>query len=215
MQRTYLLERLFSTRCVVILILLLKYVIDPVISYGIETLPSPPTQVSVSENTVLTRRELLQNSMRVASYMRSLGINQSDHVGIVARNTTHITSVAYGCFFNGIPFHSANINYEEEVIAKLFALSKPRLIFCDGDEYAKIRAATCGLDTTIVTMRHHPGESVTIDEILATPVDESFQPLRLEGGNNHTLAILCSSGTTGTPKAVTIPNNHSLLEFVS
>lgn len=153
--------------------------------------------------------------MRVASYMRSLGIRQSDIVGIVARNTTHISAVAYGCFFNGIPFHALNINYEEEVIEKLFALSKPRLVFCDGDEYEKINAATTDLDITIVTMRNHPGESVTIDEVLATPVEEGFEPYPLEEGINHTLAILCSSGTTGTPKAVTISNNRSLLEYVS
>lgn len=86
------------------------------------------SQVSVSENTVLTRGELLQNSMRVACYMRSLHIHQSDIVGIVARNTTHLSAVAYGCFLNGIPFHALHINYGEEV-RKLFALSNPRLIF--------------------------------------------------------------------------------------
>lgn len=153
--------------------------------------------------------------MRVASYMRSLGIKQSDHVGIIARNTTNIFAVAYGCFFNGIPFHSANINYEQEVIQKLFALSKPRLIFCDGDEYAIVKAATSDLNATIVTMRNHPGDSITIDKILAIPEEEDFKPYILEEGNNHTLAILCSSGTTGIPKAVTIPNSRSLLEFVS
>lgn len=146
--------------------------------------------------------------MRVACYMRSLDIHQSDIVGIVARNTTHLSAVAYGCFFNGIPFHALHINYEEEVIRKLFALSNPRLIFCDGDEYEKIKGATSDLNTTIVTMRNHPGETVTIDEVLETPVDRRFEPYPLESGNKHTLAIICTSGTTGTPKALTISNHR-------
>lgn len=156
---------------------------------------------------------MLQNSMRVASYMRSLGINQSENVGIMARNTTHIAAVAYGCLFNGIPFHAVNINSEEEVIRKLYALSKPRLIFCDGDEYAKIKAATSDLNTTIVTMRNHPGEAISISEILATPVEEGFKPHPFEEGSKHTLAILSSSGTTGTPKLIPIPNIRGIFDI--
>lgn len=153
--------------------------------------------------------------MRVASYMRALDIHQSDNVGIVERNTTHLSDVAYGCFFNGIPFHAVNIHYEEDVIRKYIGLSKRRLIFCDGDEYEKIRAAPLELDTTIVTMRKHPAESITIDEILVTPIEERFEPFPLVEGNKHTLAILCSSGTTGTPKAITISKHRGALGSAS
>ncbi|KAH8413758.1 hypothetical protein KR222_007589, partial [Zaprionus bogoriensis] len=170
-------------------------------------------QVSVSENTVLTRGQLLQNSMRVASYMRSLGIDQLDIVGIAARNTTHISAVAYACLFNGTPFHAININYEEEVVTKLFETTKPRLIFCDGDEYEKVKAATAKLDARIITMRNHATGSISIDEVLATPAEVDFEPRPLQQGSNHTLAILCSSGTTGTPKAVTITHNLRLLDL--
>jgi len=49
-------------------------------------------------------------------------------------------------------------------------------------------------------MRNHPSDSIRIDEILATPIEENFRPALLEQGNDQTLAILCSSGTTGIPK---------------
>ncbi|XP_070075630.1 luciferin 4-monooxygenase-like [Drosophila takahashii] len=149
--------------------------------------------------------------MRVASYMRSLGLRQSDVVGIMARNTTHIFSVAYACFFNGIAFHGINIMYDRKTIANLYNITKPRLIFCDGDDFEKIREATVNLDVKIVTMRRHPIGSIRIDDVLATPIEDNFQPARLEHGNDQNLVIICSSGTTGTPKALTISNSTKII----
>ncbi|KAH8406551.1 hypothetical protein KR215_007095, partial [Drosophila sulfurigaster] len=175
--------------------------------------PKLIAQISDTENTTLTRGELLLNSMRVASFMRKMGMVQTDIVGIIARNTTHMFAVAYGCFFNGIAFHSLNISYEESTIGKLFDITKPRLIFCDGDDYQKVKAATAHQNVMIVTMRNHHKDSISIDEVLATTVEDDFKPARLEQGINQTLAILCSSGTTGTPKAVTINNSHKIFNY--
>ncbi|KAH8418051.1 hypothetical protein KR222_010982, partial [Zaprionus bogoriensis] len=174
--------------------------------------PNLIAQISATENTVLTREQLFENSKRVASYMRSLELLQSDVVGIIARNTTHITAVAYACFFNGIAYHALNVNFEQANIEKLFATTKPKIIFCDGDEYEKVRSATEKLDVRIVTMRKHPAAgSTSIEEVLATPSEKDFRPARLEQGNNQTLVIMCSSGTTGTPKAVTVTNSRKIL----
>lgn len=85
------------------------------------------------------------------------------------------------------------------------------MIFCDGDEYEKIKSATKDLQVTIVTMRNHPKGSVRIQDVLTTPVMQNFQPLRLKDGIDHTLAILSSSGTSGFPKAVTISNSHKII----
>ncbi|KAH8358881.1 hypothetical protein KR093_003006, partial [Drosophila rubida] len=172
-------------------------------------------QISDTENTTLTREELLLNSMKIASFMRKMGMVQSDIVGIIARNTTHIFAVAYACFFNGIAFHSLNIAYEESTIGKLFDITKPRIIFCDGEEYEKVKAATASQNVMIVTMRNHHKDSISIDEVLTTAVVDNFKPARLEQGINQTLAILCSSGTTGTPKAVTISNSQKTFNFSS
>jgi len=123
---------------------------------------------------------------------------------------------AYARWVNAIitltnPYNSLNISYEQSTIEKLFKITKPRLIFCDGDEFEKVRAATAQLNVKIITMRNHPLDSIRIDEILATPIEENFRPARLEQGNDQTLAILCSSGTTGIPKAVTITNSRQIL----
>ncbi|KAH8250228.1 hypothetical protein KR026_008559, partial [Drosophila bipectinata] len=176
--------------------------------------PKQIAQISATENTILTRQELLQNSMHVASFMRSEGLLQTDVVGLIARNTTHLPAVAYACFFNGIAFHSLNITYDRNTIEKLFNITRPKLIFCDGDEFEKVREATSQLDVKIITMRNHPLESISIDVVLDTPIEDNFQPAELEQGNDQTLAILCSSGTTGIPKAVTISNSRQILAAI-
>ncbi|KAH8369096.1 hypothetical protein KR009_000831, partial [Drosophila setifemur] len=185
--------------------------IGQIIFHEMRRHPQLIAQISPTEKTVLTRGELLTNSMRVATFIRSQGLLQSDVVGIIARNTTHISAVAYACFFNGIAFHSLNTSYNGSTIEKLFKITHPRLIFCDGDEYEKVRSATSNLGVKIITMRKHPSGSITIDKVLTTPIEENFQPAKLEQGNDQTLAILCSSGTTGTPKAVTISNSRQIL----
>ncbi|KAH8330568.1 hypothetical protein KR067_005171, partial [Drosophila pandora] len=179
--------------------------------------PQLIAQISATENTVLTYEELLKNSIRVASYLRSLGLGQSDVVGIVARNTTHISAVAYACFFNGTAYHALSLTNDQSTVGKLFSVTKPSVIFCDGDEFEKIQAATSNLNVKIITMRKHHPDSIPIEEVLKTPVEDNFLPVCLEQGNDQTLAIVCSSGTTGTPKPVTVSNrrqmssiNHSL-----
>ncbi|XP_033167244.1 luciferin 4-monooxygenase-like [Drosophila mauritiana] len=185
--------------------------IGEIIFHEMRRHPQLTAQISATEGTVLTRGELLANAMRVASYMRSEGLLQSDIVGIIGRNTTHMLAVAYACFFNGIAFHSLNITYDRDTIEKIYKVTKPSIIFCDGDEFEKVRSATAQLDVKLVTMRNHPVDSIKIDEVVATPIEENFQPAKLERGNDQTLAILCSSGTTGTPKAVTITNSRHIL----
>ncbi|XP_002137773.2 luciferin 4-monooxygenase-like [Drosophila pseudoobscura] len=187
--------------------------IGEIIFRELERHPKLIAQISATERTVMTREEVRFNAMRVATYMRGLGLKQCDIVGLIARNTTHLVAVAYACFFNGMPFHSLNISYEQDTIEKLLSITRPRLIFCDGDEYERVLAATehIKLDTTIITMRNHPSGSLRIQDILTTPIEDNFRPARLEQGPDQTLAILCSSGTTGVPKAVTATNSHNCI----
>ncbi|XP_016981391.1 4-coumarate--CoA ligase 1 [Drosophila rhopaloa] len=185
--------------------------IGEIIFRQMERHPKLIAQISVTEETVLTWEELHMNAKRVAIYMRKLGLEQGDFVGIIGRLTTHLTAVAYACFFNGTPYHALHTEYDESTIERLFGISRPRLIFCDGDDFEKVQAATEDLQIQIITMRNHPEGSLRIQDILRIPVGQNFQPVRLKDGTDQTLAILSSSGTSGNPKAVTISNSQQII----
>ncbi|XP_017000253.2 luciferin 4-monooxygenase-like [Drosophila takahashii] len=173
--------------------------------------PKSIAQISDSEKTILLREDLLNNSIRIATFMRNLELTQKDIVGLISRNTTHTSAVAYACFFNGIAMHSLNCTYLPEIIEKLYHNTKPRIIFCDGDEFEKVRSATAKLDVLIVTMRNHPAGALSIQDVLRTPAEEGFKPTPLKQGSTQALAILSTSGTTGTPKAVIVSNCRTIL----
>uniref|UniRef100_A0A6P4EZV2 Luciferin 4-monooxygenase-like n=1 Tax=Drosophila rhopaloa TaxID=1041015 RepID=A0A6P4EZV2_DRORH len=173
--------------------------------------PKGIAQISDSEKTILLREDLLRNSIRIATYMRNLDLSQFDIVGIIANNSTHIAAVAYACFFNGIALHSLNSNYIPEIIEKLFLITKPRLIFCDGEAYPKVRAATAKLNVEIVTMCNISEDVISIQEVLQTPVENGFKPTPLKLGTDHQLAILSTSGSTGNQKAVVVTNSRAIL----
>ncbi|XP_017070641.1 uncharacterized protein LOC108107590 isoform X2 [Drosophila eugracilis] len=185
--------------------------IGEIIFRQMELHPNLTAQISVTEGTVLTWEELHMNAMRIASYMREFGLEQGDFVGIVGRLTTHLTALAYACFFNGTPYHALHTTYEKSCIERLFGITTPRLIFCDGDDYEKVKEASKNLQVRIVTMRNHPKGSLTIHDILNTSVVQNFKPVRLKDGTDQILAVLSSSGTSGLSKAVTTSNSHQII----
>ncbi|XP_020811090.1 luciferin 4-monooxygenase-like [Drosophila serrata] len=173
--------------------------------------PKDIAQILEPEGRILLRQDLLENTMRIATFMRNLELTQSHFVGIVAGNSMHISAVAYACLFNGIAINAINPAYIGDIIKNLYQITQPRLIFCDGDVYEKVKASTAKLNVQLVSMRNHPEGVMTIEEVLQTKVQEEFKPTSLKLDNIPIMAILSTSGTTGTPRAVAITNNRKVL----
>ncbi|KAM8705400.1 hypothetical protein ACLKA7_009805 [Drosophila subpalustris] len=171
-------------------------------------------QISHGERMRLTRSQVLQNAVKVSIYLRQQGFNEESHiVGILATNTTHLAALAYGCMFNGTPFHAINPNVEEQIICNLFGITKPRIICCDVQDYDKMSNIARTLGSKILTINGSiTGVTSILDILRTTKLEENYKPESFEKGRDRKLAILCSSGTTGTPKAVTISNSRKILE---
>ncbi|XP_030374465.1 probable 4-coumarate--CoA ligase 2 [Scaptodrosophila lebanonensis] len=169
-------------------------------------------QISHTEKTRLSRTQMLHDAAKVCSYLRLQGLNASSIVGLIGRNTTHLAAVAYGCMFNGTPFHAVNPNTEAHTIQSLYSITKPRIICCDGQDYVRLKDIAVALKAQIVTLSGHIAGVTSVEQLLQTPLSENFEPTRLERGSESIMAILCSSGTTGTPKAVTLSNSRLIFE---
>ncbi|XP_017113523.1 luciferin 4-monooxygenase [Drosophila elegans] len=173
-------------------------------------------QISHTDNTRLTRSQMLQNAAKVGCYLRDRGFKkETDLVGLLARNSTHVGALAYGCLFNGTPFHAVNPNLEQKTIASLYGITKPRILCCDVADYEKIKDIGASLGARIVTVNGKLENVLSVADLLQKPLSEDYEPAQFKRGVDRTMAILCSSGTTGTPKAVTLSNSRKLFEIYS
>ncbi|XP_034476352.1 4-coumarate--CoA ligase 1-like [Drosophila innubila] len=170
--------------------------------------PKIVVQINDVDGVSVTNSQAITWAIRIAQYLKKRGLNNTDVIGIAAKNTTYLMPLGIACLMNATPFHAISPMLEEETIKYVFGITKPMLIFCDGHDYEKIHSATRGWNPEIYTLID-PIEGVPKIETLLDPTTTEmfYQPEPLKTGGDQTVAILCSSGTTGLPKAVCISNS--------
>lgn len=97
----------------------------------------------------------------------------------------------------------------------VYKITKPKIIFCDMKNYDVARQANedLQLKALIFLMNGHIAGVPHIKDLLRCDTHTNGQYLRFpcsELKGEYTAVILCSSGTTGTPKAV-LCSHHALL----
>uniref|UniRef100_W8AWW8 4-coumarate--CoA ligase-like 7 n=1 Tax=Ceratitis capitata TaxID=7213 RepID=W8AWW8_CERCA len=178
-----------------------------IIYYNLKNFPNNICQVSDIDGREVSNKELLSWSTRLAVHFKKMGLNHDDVIGIVAKNSTYSSSLAVGCFMNCTPFHAVNSLLDTDTICHIFKNTSPKVIFCDGDVYEKVQIATRHLKPLIYTLTKHIDGVAKIEDLLQPiPNENLYKPEPLVLGGEQTIAILCSSGTTGIPKSVCIPN---------
>ncbi|KAL5275401.1 hypothetical protein ACFFRR_001341 [Megaselia abdita] len=137
--------------------------------------------------------------------MISMGITQSDIVGIMATNTSYVMTVSFAAFFIGTPFQAIDISLEKESVLHLWNITKPKLIFCDGAIYKVVSEVVNELDLqcNIFTLSNHQTGVENIETILKIETTEvsTFKPFAISD-LDATAALCCSSGSSGPSKVV-------------
>ncbi|XP_011193331.2 uncharacterized protein LOC105219103 [Zeugodacus cucurbitae] len=178
-----------------------------IIYRNLKNFPIKVCQVSDVDGREVTNQELLSWSTRLALHFEKMGLRHDDVIGIVAKNSTYTSSVAIGCFMNCTPFHAVNSVLDQDTIRQVFNITAPKIIFCDGEVYEKLHEATRSLKPLFYTLTNHIDGVAKVEDLLdPIPNEELYKPEPLVSGGEQTVAILCSSGTTGVPKCVCIPN---------
>ncbi|KAH8288441.1 hypothetical protein KR054_002717, partial [Drosophila jambulina] len=176
--------------------------------------PKKVCQINDADGVAVTFDEAITWAIRIAQIFKKKELEYPDIIGLAVRNSTYVMSLAVACFLNGTPFHAVNPAMDEATIKHVFSITKPKIIFCDGEEYEKVLAATTEWQPEILTVTT-PIEGVSHIESLLDPTSTEafYQPEPLKEGAEQTMAILCSSGTTGLPKAACISNRALHLNF--
>lgn len=122
--------------------------------------PRKTIQVNYDDGVELTAGELAKLGLRVAknlSFMEDL--KQGDVIGLVVKNTTYVAPLILGSLLIGTPCNTLDPSFEENEIAQIFHQTKPKIVFCDHDNWEVVIEALKRCESS--------SEVWTIDEKIA------------------------------------------------
>ncbi|XP_037024908.1 luciferin 4-monooxygenase-like [Bradysia coprophila] len=141
-------------------------------------------------------------------------LKTGDVVGIVCKNTTYLAALVLGSVLAGTPISAVDPVFSSKEISHFFDLTKPKMIFCDGDNMDKLKEVLrqCKIDCKLVTVDEKVAGSEYLFDIIETSgTDSQFSPRRPTTlASQNCAVILCSSGTTGHPKACMLSHQQCM-----
>ncbi|XP_073842173.1 probable 4-coumarate--CoA ligase 1 [Musca autumnalis] len=168
--------------------------------------PDHIIQVCHQSGKQFTNKEMAEMSTRAAVQFRKLKMEQTDVVGICAGNSDYIAPIFYGVLFSGLCLSSSDPSFNVKGLKHVYSLTKPKIIFCDGEVYSKVRQALrdCELEETIIyTVRNHIDGVPSVMEFLDVSIgDEEYRISPLKHGGLQDAFYVCTSGTTDLPKVL-------------
>jgi long-subunit acyl-CoA synthetase (AMP-forming) len=167
----------------------------------------------------LTWRQYAARVERLATGLAALGVRRGDTVGIMLTNRPefHLVDAAI-MHAGGTPFSIYNTLAPEQ-IAHLFGNAGNRIVVCEQQFLAQLRAACAGTQTTvehIVCVDAEQDGTISLAELESRSAPgfdfakswQSVQP-------DDVLTIIYTSGTTGPPKGVEITHANMLAELAA
>lgn len=117
-------------------------------------------------------------SIRAAQNLTKLGFKQGDVFGFICRNGSNLPPALYGSILIGAPINPLDAAFKIDGIKHIFAITKPKLVFCDAEVYQTTRLALdeLGNDAKIIALKEKVEGAMFIEELLApTGCEDSFK----------------------------------------
>lgn len=128
------------------------------------------------DGQVVTFAKSLAWATRLAIYFKSEKLTHKDVIGIIGKASTYVSSLAVACLFNTTPFHAVAYTYVKEpaVLKDLYVLTKPKIMFCDGEDYEIIKQATAEWAPKIILLTGQVDGVPSIEDLLNPHPAERF-----------------------------------------
>lgn len=164
----------------------------------------------------VTARQLLDGSLKMAAYLRRMGIKEGDVVGITSENCIEIPLIVFGAYFLGAAITTCNLTYTEEEMRHAMNLSRPSIVFAS--PFAVFNLEPVVKDCPFIKALIQFGEVPLLEGVLmfsdiiadaTLKMPANFKPAPVNMQDNVAM-IMLSSGTTGMPKGVEITQKNVL-----
>lgn len=177
--------------------------------------PKRVLQVCVDDGTELTSEELKLSSIRVAQNLIKSGVKPNDVITMITHQSHMTTSLINGVIFSGALINPLDAQFDEKDIRAVCENTKPRIIICDPEAIPKVQKSLNGVNFIYRIYTTSSDESAkylrAVDLLKPTNEEEKFVPLKFEEtADEKVLAILCTSGSTGSPKGTKLSHKYFL-----
>ncbi|CAD0203943.1 unnamed protein product [Chrysodeixis includens] len=170
--------------------------------------------VNAETDESVTYRHILQHSVNLATTLRKLGLKKGDVVGLSSENRFEFIVAALAVTYCGGILSTLNITYTPGEITHLLKIIKPKFIFTSPITSQNIY--DCAIEMPYKCQLIMFGEfdvvpdCIMYDNLIKDHVNVDDFTLTDVNGQDDTVAVMCSSGTTGLPKGVELTHVNFL-----
>ncbi|TGZ49724.1 luciferin 4-monooxygenase [Temnothorax longispinosus] len=168
----------------------------------------------------MTYRELLEKSVKFANFLQKYGIKIGDRIGIATENRLNWLIPVCASFYLGAIVAPYNPMYTEYEFQHVLSIAKPRIIFVSRrteNLFVKM-LPKLSWKVELIELDDQPltANVRTLTNILNNEPSVDYMRYKaadIGDASRHPLTILCSSGTTGLPKGVTLSHKNIMAFF--
>ena len=158
---------------------------------------SPNARALTVDGETLTYRELAESARDLAAALAARGVGRDDRVVWLGRASRRTVELLHAAQLLGAALCPLSTRSTASELTAQVQRLRPRIVVCEGDEHDRAIAVAA---------------TAACEVVVGTTVDTTRRasPSRDDAGKSIVpvapLALLCTSGTTGTPKAVVLSN---------
>uniref|UniRef100_A0A1I8JUU2 AMP dependent ligase n=1 Tax=Anopheles funestus TaxID=62324 RepID=A0A1I8JUU2_ANOFN len=193
----------------------LKPLFNPEASLGqiiLDVLKRSPDRViqqDMDTGRSMTYAEFQTKLIRFAQNLTAIGVCKGDMVALANANSENFAPLACALLTIGVPFNPLAPSFNEDDMANMLQITKPKLVFCDADNYEVVRKALQRVVTngdqlpSIYVFECSRSDVKHAEDLLKeTGQENAFMAPYIEDSHKTLAVVLCSSGTSGAHKGV-------------